>query len=100
MLKVFTQVDEGKVSYFIKTENGEKSISQQEYMDESLRYADEIYQDVVELAKKNGCVYANWIQRHFNVNWYSASRIIEKMREEQLCGEHDSEFGASKMLVS
>ena len=100
MLNVSTKVSDGKVTYILVKDGGEKIITQEEFVKESIKYADRIYKEVVEQAKKNKCVYTSWIQRHFKVNWYAASHIIEKMRDEGICGEYDSSLGASKIPAS
>jgi hypothetical protein len=57
----------------------------QEYVDQSITDADLIYTDVVRQAKLNETVGVTWISRHFPVNWYGASHIINRMEKEELC---------------
>lgn len=100
MKNVFTKIKEDDVHYYIKTGNGEKEISHKEYTAEVLKEADALYERIVQQAKSNGCVWTTWIQQHFKLDWIGASHVIDRMRSEGICGEHDREFGASRISVS
>lgn len=57
----------------------------QEYINQSIADANLIYDDVVKQAKLNGTIGVTWVSRHFSVNWYGASHIIDRMVKEELC---------------
>jgi len=59
----------------------------QEYIDNSIKKANGIYDDVVKMAKSNGVIYIEWVMRNFSLNWYGASYVIERMEDEGLCGK-------------
>jgi hypothetical protein len=63
----------------------------QEPIDESIKKANGLYDEVVRMAKLNGVVYVSWVMSNFPVNWYGASYIIERMEDEGLCGSWQKE---------
>ncbi|PIH59095.1 hypothetical protein [Paenibacillus sp. LK1] len=69
----------------------------QEYIDDSIKKANGIYDEIVGKAKSNGVIYVEWVMRTFSVNWYGASYVIERMEDEGLCGSWQKE-GYRKMF--
>lgn len=69
----------------------------QEYIDESIKNANDLYDYIVKMAKSNGVVYVSWVMRNFPVNWYGASYVVERMEDEGLCGSWQRE-GFREML--
>lgn len=84
----------------MENSEGTKELSQKEYVQKRHQEADNMYEKVVKLAKSNGCVYIDWVQRNFQTDYYGASHIIDKMIEEGICGEFDSTLGARKIIAS
>lgn len=98
--KLFFEVNEKcEVDYFIENENGVRKIERKEYLQERFKEAESMYEKVVEAAKEVGFVYNEWVQRRFKTDYFGAAYIIDKMREEGICGEHDFNFKASRILV-
>lgn len=58
----------------------------QEFIDQSIEKANELYDKAVKKAKLNGTVSVTWIQQQMRVNWYGAAYIVNRMEEEGLCG--------------
>ncbi|MFC8686071.1 DNA translocase FtsK [Brevibacillus porteri] len=70
----------------------------QEYIDSSILKGDEMYDKVVEQARKNGSVSVTWVQQVFRLNWHSSAHIVGRMEQEGLCELYKGGNGHRKII--